>query len=196
MYMYMTVYLFLLFPFPSPFSPLSLPPPSPCHTKHLVEKSWYMVLETFILLAGFHEDMQVGFVATITFLFVVKAFHWLIEERINYVRGIIITVQCMEVCNSLSLPLFLPSLPPSLSPFIPPSLPPSISLSLSPQMERSPLITWTFHLRAEAILLLLATVDILYMCHSWNSLRTKGASVLIVFGLEVTYTIAHLLTHM
>lgn len=56
--------------------------PSP---QHLVEKSWYMVLETFILLAGFHEDMQVGFVATITFLFVVKAFHWLIEERINYV---------------------------------------------------------------------------------------------------------------
>ena len=45
-----------------------------------------MILETFILLAGFHEDMQVGFVATITFLFVVKGFHWLIEERINYVR--------------------------------------------------------------------------------------------------------------
>lgn len=52
-------------------------------------------------------------------------------------------------------------------------------------MERSPLITWTFHLRAVAILSLLAAVDLLYMAHSWNSLRTKGASVLIVFGLEV-----------
>jgi E3 ubiquitin-protein ligase synoviolin len=104
--------------------------------EHLVEKSWYMVLETFILLAGFHEDMQVGFVATITFLFVVKAFHWLIEERINY-------------------------------------------------MERSPLISWTFHLRAVSILFLLAAIDLLYIRYSWSTLRTRGASVQIVFGLEV-----------
>jgi E3 ubiquitin-protein ligase synoviolin len=105
--------------------------------EHLVEKSWYMVLETFILLAGFHEDMQVGFVATITFLFVVKAFHWLIEERINY-------------------------------------------------MERSPLISWTFHLRAVSILFLLAAIDLLYIRYSWSTLRTRGASVQIVFGLEYT----------
>ncbi|CAI8037465.1 E3 ubiquitin-protein ligase synoviolin [Geodia barretti] len=105
--------------------------------EHLVEKSWYMVLETFILLAGFHEDMQVGFVTTITFLFVIKAFHWLIEERINY-------------------------------------------------MERSPLIAWTFHLRAVSILFLLAAIDLLYIRYSWASLRTKGASVQIVFGLEYT----------
>ena len=68
---------------------------------------------------------------------------------------------------------------------VPPSLPPSLPPPFSSQMERSPLITWTFHLRAEAILLLLAAIDILYMYHSWNSLRTRGASVLIVFGLEV-----------
>lgn len=70
------------------------------------------------------------------------------------------------------------------------SVTPSLSLFLS-QMERSPLITWTFHLRAIAILSLLAAVDLLYMAHSWNSLRTKGASVLIVFGLEVLIYIQH-----
>ena len=74
------VHLSCCSPFALSPSLLSLP------AQHLVEKSWYMVLETFILLAGFHEDMQVGFVTTITFLFVIKAFHWLIEERINYVR--------------------------------------------------------------------------------------------------------------
>ena len=61
-------------------------------------------------------------------------------------------------------------------------------LTLSLQMERSPLITLTFHFRAVAILFLLASVDLLYMRYSWASLRTKGASVQIVFGLEVHIT--------
>lgn len=85
----------------------------PC-LQHLVEKSWYMVLETFILLAGFHEDMQVGFVATITFLFVVKAFHWLIEERINYVSWRINLCVCVVVelaKSGLQSHSLLPSLP-------------------------------------------------------------------------------------
>ena len=56
-------------------------------------------------------------------------------------------------------------------------------------MERSPLITWTFHLRAVTFLFLLTTVDCLYMRHSWNSLKTKGASVQIVFGLEVQHAL-------
>ena len=90
------VYLSCCFPFSS-----SLPHSFSLPAQHLVEKSWYMVLETFILLAGFHEDMQVGFVATITFLFVVKAFHWLIEERINYVRRSPHTV--LTVTSSISV---------------------------------------------------------------------------------------------
>lgn len=80
-----------------------LPPPPFYFIQHLIEKSWYMVLETFILLAGFHEDMQVSFVATITFLFAVKAFHWLIEERINYVSIMALNVLIqMYIHNSLN----------------------------------------------------------------------------------------------
>ena len=75
--------------FPPSCLPLTIPSIYPKHhppfVQHLVEKSWYAVLETFILLAGFHQDMQLGFVATIALLFVVKAFHWLAEERIDYV---------------------------------------------------------------------------------------------------------------
>ena len=55
--------------------------------QRLVEKLWYAVLETFILLAGFHQDLQLGFVGTIALLFIIKAFHWLIEERIDYVSA-------------------------------------------------------------------------------------------------------------
>ena len=150
-----------------------------------------MVLETFILLAGFHEDMQVGFVATITLLFIVKAFHWLIEERINYVRGKLV-VSSSSYRDSLLPPSFHTSISVHSVLIMMTLLPFECHFhscqSISPpphQMERSPLITWTFHLRAVTLLLFLAAVDLFYVKHSWNSLRTKGASVLIVFGLEV-----------
>ncbi len=52
-------------------------------------------------------------------------------------------------------------------------------------MERSPLISWLFHLRAVTLLLLLGTLDYLCMRSAWRSIATKGLSVEIVFGLEV-----------
>jgi len=53
-------------------------------------------------------------------------------------------------------------------------------------MERSPIITLVFHLRAITLLLLLATVDIYFIRQSWHSLKTRGASVEVVFGLEAS----------
>lgn len=55
--------------------------------QHLIERSWYAVLETFILLAAFHQELSVGFVTMITLLFVVKAFHWLAGDRVDYVSA-------------------------------------------------------------------------------------------------------------
>ena len=52
-------------------------------------------------------------------------------------------------------------------------------------MERSPLISWVFHLRAISLLISLLVVDAFFVRRSWISLTTKGPSVEIVFGLEV-----------
>lgn len=52
-------------------------------------------------------------------------------------------------------------------------------------MERSPLISWVFHLRAVSLLLSLLAVDAFFVRRSWISLTTRGPSVEIVFGLEV-----------
>lgn len=53
--------------------------------QHLIEHSWYAVLETFILLAAFHHDLNISFVSVITTLFVLKSFHWLASDRVDYV---------------------------------------------------------------------------------------------------------------
>lgn len=51
-------------------------------------------------------------------------------------------------------------------------------------MERSPLISWVFHLRIVSLLLLLGGLDYLFIRSAWHSVTSRGLSVEIVFGLE------------
>jgi E3 ubiquitin-protein ligase synoviolin len=68
-------------------------------TEHLMERSWYAITETCLAFTVFREDFNFWFVAMFTLLLFLKGFHWLAEDRIDY-------------------------------------------------MERSPVITWLFHVRA------------------------------------------------
>ena len=51
----------------------------------MVEQFWYAVPETCLMFTAFREDLSPSFVAIVTFLFVIKAFHWLAEDRIDFV---------------------------------------------------------------------------------------------------------------
>ncbi len=51
-------------------------------------------------------------------------------------------------------------------------------------MERSPSISFLFHLRVISLATLLALVDINFILHAYHSTLTKGASVQLVFGFE------------
>ena len=51
----------------------------------MVEQFWYAVPETCLMFTAFREDLNPSFVAIVTFLFVIKAFHWLAEDRIDFV---------------------------------------------------------------------------------------------------------------
>ncbi len=53
-------------------------------------------------------------------------------------------------------------------------------------MERSPVITWLFHIRAVSLFTFLLLIDYLFVKHSWSNLNSRGFSVDIVFGLEVS----------
>lgn len=51
-------------------------------------------------------------------------------------------------------------------------------------MERSPVISWLFHIRVLSLLLVLGSLDYLFVQHAYLSTMTKGASVQLVFGFE------------
>ena len=103
--------------------------------EHLIERSWYAVTETCLAFTVFRDDFSSRFVALFTLLLFLKCFHWLAEDRIDY-------------------------------------------------MERSPVISWLFHIRALSLTFLLGAVDVSFVHHAYYSTLMKGASVQLVFGFE------------
>lgn len=103
--------------------------------EHLMERSWYAITETCLAFTVFRDDFTPKFVALFTLLLFLKSFHWLAEDRVDY-------------------------------------------------MERSPVISWLFHVRVLSLLLLLGALDLHFITHAYQSTVTKGASVQLVFGFE------------
>lgn len=103
--------------------------------EHLIERSWYAVTETCLAFTVFRDDFSPKFVALFTLLLFLKCFHWLAEDRVDY-------------------------------------------------MERSPVISWLFHIRVTSLLLLLASLDFAFVIHAYVSTMMKGPTVQLVFGFE------------
>jgi E3 ubiquitin-protein ligase synoviolin len=103
--------------------------------EHVVDEFWYAVPETCLLFAAFREDLTPLFVVSLTTLFLIKAFHWLADVRIDF-------------------------------------------------MERSPLITKKFHIRAVFLLIVLVSSDCFMMSRSIRGVMSTGPSVQMVYALE------------
>ena len=103
--------------------------------EHLLEKVWYAVTETCLAFTVFRDDFSPKFIALFTFLLFLKSFHWLAEDRVDY-------------------------------------------------MERSPVITWLFHLRVCTLLGLLFATNLSMIRYAYNTTASKGPSVQLVFGFE------------
>lgn len=113
--------------------------------EHLIERSWYAVTETCLAFTVFRDDFSPRFVALFTLLLFLKCFHWLAEDRVDF-------------------------------------------------MERSPNISWVFHLRVLSLMALLGILDFLFVNHACNSIITRGASVQLVFGFEYAILLTMVLT--
>ncbi|XP_042903423.1 E3 ubiquitin-protein ligase synoviolin [Parasteatoda tepidariorum] len=55
-------------------------------TEHLIERSWYAVTETCLAFTVFRDDFSPKFVALFTLLLFLKCFHWLAEDRVDYME--------------------------------------------------------------------------------------------------------------
>lgn len=53
--------------------------------QHLIERSWYAVTETCLAFTVFRDDFSPRFVAMFTVLLFLKCFHWLAEDRVDFV---------------------------------------------------------------------------------------------------------------
>uniref|UniRef100_UPI0037E80438 E3 ubiquitin-protein ligase synoviolin n=1 Tax=Semicossyphus pulcher TaxID=241346 RepID=UPI0037E80438 len=113
--------------------------------EHLIERSWYAVTETCLAFTVFRDDFSPRFVALFTLLLFLKCFHWLAEDRVDF-------------------------------------------------MERSPNISWVFHLRVLSLMGLLGVLDFLFVNHACQSIITRGASVQLVFGFEYAILMTMVLT--
>lgn len=107
-------------------------------TEHLIERAWYAVTETCLAFTVFRDDLTPKFVGLFTLLLFLKCFHWLAEDRVDF-------------------------------------------------MERSPNISFIFHFRVMSLLTLLGSLDIYFVHLAYYSTLTKGASVQLVFGFEVSW---------
>ncbi|KAL8561119.1 E3 ubiquitin-protein ligase synoviolin A [Nucella lapillus] len=54
--------------------------------EHLIEKSWYAVTETCLAFTVFRDDFSPRFVALFTLLLFLKCFHWLAEDRVDFME--------------------------------------------------------------------------------------------------------------
>ena len=106
--------------------------------EHAQDRVWHAIMETCLAFAVFRDDFSPKFVIQFVVLFFVKAFHWLAEDRVDY-------------------------------------------------MERSPLITLTFHARILGISALLSAINSHFISSAYFYTMSKGASAQIVFGFEVSF---------
>ncbi|XP_064622155.1 E3 ubiquitin-protein ligase synoviolin B-like [Lineus longissimus] len=55
--------------------------------EHLIERSWYAITETCLAFTVFRDDFSTRFVAMFTLLLFLKCFHWLAEDRVDYMES-------------------------------------------------------------------------------------------------------------
>lgn len=53
-----------------------------------MERAWYAITETCLAFTVFRDDFNPKFVALFTLLLFLKSFHWLAEDRVDYVSMI------------------------------------------------------------------------------------------------------------
>ncbi|CAO1371634.1 unnamed protein product [Diamesa serratosioi] len=76
--------------------------------EHLMERFWYALTETCLAFTVFRDDFNPKFIALFTVLLFLKSFHWLAEDRVDYMErspviGYIFHVRVAALLNFLGV---------------------------------------------------------------------------------------------
>ncbi|TKR88750.1 hypothetical protein L596_012948 [Steinernema carpocapsae] len=104
-------------------------------SEHISEKLWHALMETCLAFTVFRDELSYGFALQFLLLLFVKCFHWLSEDRVDY-------------------------------------------------MERSPIITITFHTRIISLLAFLSAIDSYCVSNAYFYSLKAGVTAQMVFGFE------------
>jgi len=75
----------------------------PAEFEHLMDRSWYAVTETCLAFTVFKDDLSPKFVALFVLLLFLKSFHWLSEDRVDFMErspsiSLLFHVRVLSLC--------------------------------------------------------------------------------------------------
>ncbi|GBP50561.1 E3 ubiquitin-protein ligase HRD1 [Eumeta japonica] len=151
----------------------------PAEFEHLIERSWYAITETCLAFTVFRDDFNPKFIALFTVLLFLKAFHWLAEDRVDYMERSPVIGYLFHL-RILTLLLLLAN----LDCFF-------ISHAMQVTIAKGPSVQLVFGFEYAILIIMLANIFIKYLLHTadaqWETPWESKAAVLLYTELAINF---------
>lgn len=151
----------------------------PAEFEHLIERSWYAITETCLAFTVFRDDFNPKFIALFTVLLFLKAFHWLAEDRVDYMErspviGLVFHVRILSLLMLLAhLDMYF------------------IVHAYQVTMAKGPSVQLVFGFEYAILIIMIANILIKYILHAidsrWEAPWESKAAVLLYTELAVNF---------
>ncbi|XP_041969166.1 E3 ubiquitin-protein ligase synoviolin A [Aricia agestis] len=151
----------------------------PTEFEHLIERSWYAITETCLAFTVFRDDFNPKFIALFTLLLFLKAFHWLAEDRVDYMErspviGVLFHVRILSLLMLLAqADLFF------------------IHHAYLFTATKGPSVQLVFGFEYSILVIMIANIVIKYLLHAidsrWEAPWESKAAVLLYTDLAINF---------
>ncbi|XP_063831352.1 E3 ubiquitin-protein ligase synoviolin B [Ostrinia nubilalis] len=151
----------------------------PAEFEHLIERSWYAITETCLAFTVFRDDFNPKFIALFTLLLFLKAFHWLAEDRVDYMErspviGLLFHVRILSLLVLLAQADFY-----------------FIHHAYQVTASKGPSVQLVFGFEYSILLIMIANILIKYVLHAidsrWETPWESKAAVLLYTELAINF---------
>ncbi|XP_060805147.1 E3 ubiquitin-protein ligase synoviolin [Amyelois transitella] len=151
----------------------------PAEFEHLIERSWYAITETCLAFTVFRDDFNPKFIALFTLLLFLKAFHWLAEDRVDYMErspviGLVFHVRILSLLMLLAHADFY-----------------FIHHAYQFTTAKGPSVQLVFGFEYSILIIMIANILIKYVLHAidsrWEAPWESKAAVLLYTELAINF---------